>query len=121
MSRNVARATAPDARARWGGFGRRRAIYLLTLAAPILAGGIALLVGRFVPRPPGGFVGARGWMVPLVLGLGLAWAAIAVAAWWRVTRWPCPRCGKPFLFDRSVLSARARQCAHCKMPAPARR
>jgi hypothetical protein len=115
MSRITAETAVPGARERWAEFGRRRTIYFATLAAPILAGALALLFDRLV-----GLGGLRAWIVPLVLAFGLAWAALAVSAWWRVTRWPCPRCGKPYLFDRSVLSARARACAHCRLPAPRR-
>lgn len=51
------------------------------------------------------------------LGLTLAWIILHLRASWRLWRWPCPNCGKPFLFTwRNYRSASTRACRHCGLP-----
>jgi len=49
--------------------------------------------------------------------VAIAWMAASLIANYRVSAWPCPRCGKPFSssFWRHY-GLLARKCVHCGLP-----
>ena len=88
----------------WHSYRRRNRIATLLLVAGfpfmvVLAIGAKILLGassEFV------FVGA-------VVLWCVAWGYAAI----RVSRWPCPRCGQPWLSNQEVRLGAPRVCANC--------
>ena len=49
----------------------------------------------------------------LFLGAIVLWCAAWGFAAIRVSRWPCPRCGQPWLGNQEVRLGASRTCANC--------
>ncbi len=51
----------------------------------------------------------EGVFILLVILWAIFWGGSAI----RLVRWPCPRCGKPWLANQEAALGATRCCAHC--------
>ena len=52
---------------------------------------------------------------PAFAGLVL-WLGSALLAWVPLSNFPCPKCGKPFIYNDTFRDCAARECVHCDHP-----
>ncbi len=87
---------------------RRRAYFLGFFAFPVvflLTAAPSTLI-LYVLSLPESFA-----LIPVVAGCGV-WANYL----WQQLRWPCPRCGKPFMFGRFGVVPWTSACGNCGLP-----
>ena len=79
------------------------------LAGGLLIGGLPLAVAiAIVAKVYFNFVGEFVLILAILIWCcAWGWAAI------RVARWPCPRCGNPWLSNQEIRIGAGRQCAKC--------
>ena len=80
---------------------RERWVTFLFLGYIPFAGGVAYLVSKFTSSEL------------LVLAAPGFWMVALVFAWFRLTTFPCPRCGKWFHAKWYHSFTRGRKCIHC--------
>lgn len=85
------------------------------------ANGLAILLA-LVWMVPGSLIRSVlvrcGWNDGAAFFLAVALPALGTVflAQLRVIRWPCPRCGRPFLATWYYSNSFARRCVHCGLP-----
>ncbi len=95
------RALVPDS---WREYRRRNRMALMIVLGGLCGlFGVALLV--ILLNIPGG-----GWVL---VGALLLWLFICGRSAFRVVRWPCPRCGVPWLSSQPPEFTRHRKCGKC--------
>lgn len=88
----------------WRGYRRRNRIAMLLLVVGFPLGVMLALVAK-------AWLGlANDWVF---IGAVLVWCAAWGYAAIRVARWPCPRCGKPWLSHQEVRIGVRRACGNC--------
>lgn len=60
------------------------------------------------------FLGGVWWPYVLLVAM-VAWATVWAWAAFRVVRWPCPRCGRPWLANQEPRLGVERRCPHCDL------
>ena len=87
----------------------RRRYFLLFFSFPALLGVISLLANYAKPYLPGPVYGVA--MIAGGIALVTIWVK-ALVTWFRILRWPCPLCGKSFVFAWwSTIPTN--YCQHC--------
>ena len=89
----------------WVGYAERRSLFRFVL--------FSIIPGAVVLGLPFNYVLRSEW--PLIV-LAALWAVASLAAGIYLTRWECPRCGKPFLRRGWRQNISAGGCAHCRLP-----
>lgn len=88
----------------WRGYRQRNRV-----AVWLLVGGLALAVVVAIAVKV--LLGASGEFI--FLGTVVLWGAAWGYAALRVVRWPCPRCGQPWLSNQQARLGAPRVCANC--------
>ena len=97
--------STPSYEAQWNEYRKRRLVFVLLAATYIPA--------QFVISLPLSRALGSDSVIPIVAVL---WIAAFGVAGMRLSRWPCPRCGKPFHLTQRRYKSFARKCVHCGLP-----
>lgn len=88
----------------WYSYRRRNRIAAAVFVAVVPLVALLAVVASFLPEALSGLFS---------FGVLVLWCAALGYAAIRVVRWPCPRCGKPWLTHQDFRFGAPRKCSNC--------
>lgn len=88
----------------WHEYKRRRMRFILAFVLGSAVVGIGFLASSLIDSSAPASLGI------VVFTVGVLWSSTSLS------KFPCPKCGKPFIYGDEIRNGFTRQCVHCGLP-----